>query len=319
MTNANRTIEKRLVDYRGRLDEAISGRSATNESLMQGGFADSSDEAVLVDLAAGAGQRETSRYRVLAAAAVVAVIAGVGAFVGTRPESGSRTQVDVSGESSPTVTSSPSAPVDGTAFDADRPIDDPCPATSEEQGPPGTMYLGGPSSEQNLAVDGFLFSLPAGTPLVDVATGVLGSPVTGLDCGISGQLLADGETVVVTVTPPGVPAEFTVDVVVAERGDVAGVTAIVGATTVVASTNDGVPTVQLVEGVPESATEASVRFKKGEDVWELSADPFSTLPIELIVPEGEPDRFPGEPVDWVLVTMKDNDGRVVDVSGAVLD
>ncbi len=61
-----------------------------------------------------------------------------------------------------------------------------------------------------------------------------------------------------------------------------------------------------------------MRFKKGDDVWELTADTTLGAAITLAVPGGEADRFPDEPIDWVLFTAIDSNKHVVDAGGAVI-
>ena len=222
------------------------------------------------------------------------------------------------GASQPTPDGSASPPEQGTAFESDPAISNPCPAGIEEQGPPGTLYLGGPASDQNLARDGFLFSLPVGTPPVDVATALMGVPVTGLECGIGGRTgIATGTFEVTVDSYAGQPA-MVVSVAVEERAGAVGVTEIAGLTAIEVERGSIAPMLRLVDGVPSGARIASVRFKKGDDVWELEADPRAGEAIELRVPTGEVDRFPEAAVDWVLVTIKDADGYVIDVAARVV-
>ena len=61
-----------------------------------------------------------------------------------------------------------------------------------------------------------------------------------------------------------------------------------------------------------------VRFKKGDDVWELTADTTTGTAITLAVPNGESDRFPDQRIDWVLSTAIDGNERVVDAGGGLI-
>ena len=73
-----------------------------------------------------------------------------------------------------------------------------------------------------------------------------------------------------------------------------------------------------IAGAPAVEDGVQICFKKGDDVWFLSADPTVGNVIPLAVPDAETDRFADEPVDWVLFTMLDANGRVVDVGGGIV-
>ena len=79
------------------------------------------------------------------------------------------------------------------------------------------------------------------------------------------------------------------------RAGVIGVTSVRSNTDFKVNRSSAVASLQLVDGVPVTATTVSVRFKKGDDVWELRVDPTAGNIIDLTVPNGETDRFRGRP------------------------
>ena len=81
----------------------------------------------------------------------------------------------------------------------------------------GTLYLGGPASDQNLATPGFIFSQPSGRTAVDVAIGAIALPVIGQECSIDATPAQGIGHVIVTVNPPAVPTSLRLDVKVGER------------------------------------------------------------------------------------------------------
>ncbi len=214
------------------------------------------------------------------------------------------------------------AATDGDTTDATTPGDGQSVVPEHcEESPPATLYLGGPPSEQNLAEDGFIYSLSEGTGVVDVATNALATSVIGQGCGaenpanLRGTDNADG-TVTVVVMPPAAPSEMTVEVTVAQLDTVVGVTGMQGAAQFLIGEASKSPTLTLTGGIPSAASNVSVRFKKGDNVWELSVQPEAGTPIELKVPEV--DGFPDANIDWVLFTIRDDAFHVIDVGGAVL-
>ena len=122
----------------------------------------------------------------------------------------------------------------------------------------------------------------------------------GHECSITAAPTADDHVVSVVVDPPAVPVPLHLDVTVSETDGVIGVTRIDGATSFKVSATAATPSLRLLDGVPSSAERVQVRFKKGDDVWELSADPKLGTDIPLTVPSGETDNFSNEPIDWEL-------------------
>jgi hypothetical protein len=122
----------------------------------------------------------------------------------------------------------------------------------------------------------------------------------------------------VTTSPPAVPAPLQLAVTIAERDGVVGATAITGSTTFKVTNTGATPTLQVLDGVPASTVRVAVRFKKGDDVWELTADPTVGTDIALTVPGGETDKFASDPVDWVLFTLIDANEHIVGAGGALI-
>jgi len=120
------------------------------------------------------------------------------------------------------------------------------------------------------------------------------------------------------MTNPAVPIPLQLDVTIAQRDGVAGVTAIAASTTFKVTNTGAAPSLQLLSGVPASTARVAVRFKKGDDVWELTADPTLGTAIALTVPGGETDKFASDPVDWVLFTLIDANERIVGAGGALI-
>lgn len=192
-----------------------------------------------------------------------------------------------------------------------------CPDGTETVGV-GTLYLGQPGSERNLAAHGFIFSLPSGTEPAEVALKAISSAVTGLDCGIAAVPPAtSGDPLMVVIDPPAVPTQLRMTVDVTNSLGVVGVTRIhTLRTTFDIDTSAQVPLLMLTTNRAPTAVRAQIRFKKGEDVWELTASATDGTRVPLAVPDGETDRFPNEPVEWVLFTLLDENDRVVGVGGS---
>lgn len=234
----------------------------------------------------------------------------------------------------PTAPATSAAPDTASVPDATMPADvviDTTPATTIEGSgvtpacPPGTdtvgtgtLYLGGPASDQNLAAPGFIFSVPTGPTAVDVAIKAIALPVIGQECSITAAPTPDAGTVTVTVTPPAVPTPVRLEVNIDERDGIIGVTGITGSTSFETNRVGDQLSLTLIDGIPASATRIAVRFKKGDDVWELTADPTTGSNIPLAVPNGEADRFPDQSIDWVLFTAIDANEHVVDAGGGVI-
>ncbi len=322
MSTSTFTIEDRLARYRPVLEAAISERASLP-----------TESAPILDLEMIEFEQHLKQRRrtpnashLLVAAAVVGLVVGLGAIVANR---GTDT-VTPTDTATPLDTGVPiSGPVDEPVADttdvvATAPVavvpgsgqTPPCPSGTDTVGS-GTLYLGGPSSSQNLATEGFIFSLPTGTQPVDVAIKAISLPILGLECGISAQPSADGSSVSVNVEPPAVPSPLEIEVAISATDDAVGVTKIDG-NLPFEIVGGVVPSIRLIDGVPDSASSVRVRFKKGEDVWEFSIEPTTDVDVALVVPNGETDRFADQPVSWALLTALDSNDRVVGVSGQTI-
>lgn len=114
--------------------------------------------------------------------------------------------------------------------------------------------------------------------------------------------------------PPGCASTST-----STRCDgIIGVTGITGSTSFETNRIGDQATLPLIDGVPASATRVQVRFKKGDNVRELTADPTMGAAILLAVPNGETDHFPDRTIDWVLFTAIDANEHVVDAGGGLI-
>lgn len=186
-----------------------------------------------------------------------------------------------------------------------------------------TMYLGGPPWEGNLAAAGFIFALPDGPSAPDVAGSFVSQAVIGAGCeqqiGISSQSdIGGGRTSVgVEVAPPATTSDLRLVVDVGNAEGVVGVTGVRGATSFEVVTAGEAPALRLAGALPADADRLSVRFRKGDDVWELSLAAGETM-VALEVPSGEVDRFPDAEPDWILFTASDRNGNVVDVGGTMI-
>lgn len=324
MSTNTSTIEARLAHYRPALEAAIlerASRPTESASLLD-------RELFEIDQDPKQPRRTPNRSGLLVAAAVIALVVGLGAIVATRgTDTMTPTETPTQPDAATPTIENIDDPVDDTAVvDGTAPVEvvegsgqtRPCPS---ETGTviTGTLYLGGPASAQNLATDGFIFSLPAGTEPVDVAIKAIALPVLGLECGITAQPNPDGSNVSVSIEPPAAPTRLELDVTIGSTDDAVGVTSINGNLSVKITDTGLVPTVRLLDGIPGSASSLKVRFKKGDDVWELSSEPTIAIDISLAVPNGETDRFPDQPVDWVLITAVDANERIVGVAGQTIE
>ena len=318
MNRNSSVIEQRLANYRPTLDDAIAHRSSRSGS----GNAPADIDLVDADWDTAPLGRRPDRSRLLVGAVAVALIAGLGVFLATRtqepstapssaPDSLTPATASAAPSNDATVDTAPAEIVPGSG------VTPACPAGTETVGT-GTLYLGGPASDQNLATNGFIFSLPKGPTPVDFAIKAIALPVIGLECSITAIPTANDNVVSVLVDPPAVPAPLQLDVTISETDDVIGVTRIDGATTFEVTTTAPTPSLRLLDGVPSSAQRVQVRFKKGDDVWELSADPKLGTDIPLTVPSGETDNFSNDPIDWVVFTLIGANERTVGAGGQVL-
>lgn len=320
----NRTapaLEDRLARYRPTLDDAIANASASTDQRLTG------TNLIELDWQPVQSGRSSTRSRVLAGASTAVLIGGLAVIVATRDTppatpANSANPIDAEARNdstTPSETPANTSPATTIALPGQTPD---CPAGTNAIGPDtpavGTLYLGGPASDQNLATPGFIFSKPSGPTAVDVAIGAIGLPVVGWECSITAVRSSDAETVIVKVNPPAVPTSLRLEVNVSERDGVIGVTSITGSTSFETNSVDNQVTLTLVDGVPASATRFQVRFKKGDDVWELTADTTTGTAITLAVPNGETDRFPGQKVDWVLFTAIDANEHIVDAGGGLI-
>jgi hypothetical protein len=318
MSRTTPVLEDRLARYRPVLDGAIAERTAlaSTDQLLTG------TDLVELDWQPAEPGRSSNRSRVLVGASAVAMVGGLAAIVVTRDtppaapaNSVSPVDTEVRNESTTpsdvVIDTTPATTIAGSGV----PL--PCPAGTDTIGT-GTLYLGGPASDQNLAAPGFIFSQPSGRTAVDVAIGAVALPVIGQECSITAAPTSDAGTVAVTVNPPAVPTSLSLGVNVSERDGIIGVTGIAGGTSFKTNVVNGQVTLTLVDGVPASATRIQVRFKKGDDVWELTADTTTGKAINLAVPNGETDRFPDQNIDWVLFTAIDANEHVVDAGGGII-
>lgn len=311
-------LEDRLTRYRQTLDAAIANRTAPASTDQRV----SSTDVIELDWQPVQSGKSSTRSRVLVGASAAVLIGGLAAIVATRDTppatpASSANPVDtevVNDSTTPSEVVTDTAPA--TTVPGSGPTPD-CPAGTETIGT-GTLYLGGAASDQNLAATGFIFSQPVGPTAVDVAIKAIGLPVIGWECSITAAPTPDAGTVTVTVNPPAVPTTLRLDVNVSEHDGIIGVTGIAGSTSFETDRVDDQVILTLVDGIPASATRFQVRFKKGDDVWELTADTTTGTAIELAVPDRETDRFPGQQVEWVLFTAIDGNEHVVDAGGALI-
>ena len=186
----------------------------------------------------------------------------------------------------------------------------------------GTLYLGGPAEEDNLAATGFIFSVTAGSTATDLARSFVSRAIVGDGCeqhitASTESSRDDGQGVVaVVVVPPATPDAVRLTVETASQNDIIGVTRVRGVTFFSVTANDGGAILHL-DALPAEAVTVSVRFRKGEDVWELAATA-NDQEIPLVVPAGETDRFPDAQPEWVLFTVQDRNGALLDVGGTLI-
>ena len=318
MSRTTPVLEDRLARYRPILDEAIAERTAlaSTDHLLTG------TDLVELDWQPVEPGRSSNRSRVLVGASAVVMIGGLAAIVATRdtpPVTPANSVTPVDTEASNESTAPSEVVIDTTPATtiAGSGITPTCPPGTDTIGT-GTLYLGGPASDQNLAAAGFIFSQPSGPTAVDVAISAIALPVIGQECSIAAASTPDIGTVIVTVNPPAVPTPLRLDVNISERDGIIGVTGITGSTSFETNRLGNGATLTLIDGVPASATRVQVRFKKGDDVWELAADTTTGKAINLAVPNGETDRFPDQNIDWVLFTAIDANEHVVDAGGGII-
>lgn len=249
----------------------------------------------------------------VAAMATVLLVGGM-SFVLLRGQANDDLASGSADQLRPTVTL-PDAGVTGTTFDGS--LGTCSPAVTR-----GTMYLGGPAWENNLTADGFMLSLPAGPTAADLATMFVSQAIVGDGCEhqitASTQTdLGDGRSAVaVDVVPPATPAALHLTVETAAEDGVIGVIAVRGMTSFDVATS-GRDQVLHLQGLPAEAVNVSVRFRKGDDVWELAATA-DDGDVLLAVPSTETDRFSDARSEWVLFTVQDRNGAVLDVGGALI-
>lgn len=318
MSRTTLVLEDRLARYRSSLNEAIAERKAlaSTDQLRTG------TDLVELDWQPVEPGRSSSRSRVLVGASAVVMIGGLAVIVATRdtaPVTPANSVSPVDTEASIESTAPSEVVIDTTPATtiAGSGLTPACPAGTDTIGT-GTLYLGGPASDQNLAAPGFIFSQPSGPTAVDVAISAIALPVIGQECSITAAPTPDAGTVSLTVNPPAVPSTLRLDVNVSERDGVIGVTGITGSTSFETTRVGDGATLTLIDGVPASAARIQVRFKKGDDVWELTADTTTGTAINLAVPNGETDRFPDQNIDWVLFTAIDANEHVVDAGGGII-
>ncbi|MFM2071707.1 MAG: hypothetical protein RLZZ623_1970 [Actinomycetota bacterium] len=318
MSRTTPVLEDRLARYRPTLDEAIAERTAlaSADQLRTG------NDLVELDWQPVEPGRSSNRSRVLVGASAVVIIGGLAAIVATRdtpPVTPANSVKPVDTEPSNESTAPSGVVIDTTPATtiAGSGLTPACPPGTDTIGT-GTLYLGGPASDQNLAAPGFIFSQPSGRTAVDVAIGAIALPVIGQECSIDATPAKGIGHVIVTVNPPAVPTSLRLDVNVSERDGIIGVTGIKGITRFETNRVGDGATLTLIDGVPASATRIQVRFKKGDDVWELTADTTTGTAINLAVPNGETDRFLDQNIDWVLFTAIDANEHVVDAGGGII-
>lgn len=132
------------------------------------------------------------------------------------------------------------------------------------------------------------------------------------DCGGTGQHVE----VAVDVVPPATPEVVRLTVEIASESDVIGVTGVRGVTSFPVTASGGGAILHL-DALPTGAETVSVRFRKGDDVWELAATA-NDQGIPLAVPSAETDRYPDAQAEWVLFTIQDRNGALLDAGGALI-
>lgn len=126
MSRITPTLDDRLVRYRPTLDNAIADRTA----LAASDHRVTDFDLIDLDSQPADAKRSSNRSRVLVGASAVVLIGGLAVIVATRDN-------PAEGGSGLTPACPPGTYTIGT----------------------GTLYLGGPASDQNLAAPGFIFSL----------------------------------------------------------------------------------------------------------------------------------------------------------------
>lgn len=186
-----------------------------------------------------------------------------------------------------------------------------------------TIYLGAPAWQGNLAADGFLFSLPGAPSAGEVATSFVDRAVVGGGCeeqilALNESLLGGGRTAVaVKIIPPAAREDLRLRVETAARENVVGITAVHGVTPFDVAASGETPVLRLLGPAPLGAERVTIRFRKGEDVWEVSASNDNSE-IDLTVPPAEMDRYPDTSPQWVLFSVVDSEGALLDVGGSLV-
>ncbi|HVR78847.1 MAG TPA: hypothetical protein VMS99_10680 [Acidimicrobiia bacterium] len=130
--------------------------------------------------------------------------------------------------------------------------------------------------------------------------------------------LGQGRSAVgVDLIPPATRADLRLTVDIASEDDVVGITEVRGATSFDVVTREDAPAMLLLDVLPQEAASLTVKFRKGEDVWELSVSADEPQ-IALAVPPSETDPFSDAEAQWVLFTVLDRDGALLDVGGALI-
>lgn len=319
------TIERRLADYGPQLDAAVDQRpmfDPTNAKFAQ----PTTNGLQLVDAdlrAIDAGDHSRRPFLAIAAAAVL-LVGGIGIVMANR-----WTTDDIAVSSAPENEQDVVTPA--TEPGGEQTVDDDVSiatapnesgegsAPDECLAPPATLYLGGDDAS---ATPGFIVSAPLGTSLDALAIRAIVNPVVGAECGGNDSNVVKtsaNETtgsIDVTVLPPAAPIQMDLTLSTAETAAAIGVTNIQGATEFTVDRNGSVPVLQLGGGAPPEGAATSVRFRKGTIVWEVSTET-TTGSIPLEVPAVETDAEPDAPVEWVLFTIRDEEGFVIDTGGTV--
>lgn len=223
--NATPTVTDRLARYRPTLDAAIETQIRTLDLTPRSELRTLEEAAF--DPIDGPHRRHRGSMVVIGAAAAVAV-GGLTVITFNRPESDGTPAGPATTEGAPppeaTVDTVPTATTlaNGAARPCDASVGDPLV-------PAGTLYLGAPANDQNLARPGAIFALPEGTPVVDVAARAVGLAVIGYHCNVTATAAGEGN-VLVSIDPPASSTIVSLMVRLAEIDDAVAVTAVAGST-----------------------------------------------------------------------------------------